>query len=75
MFEQETPTGAVNGLNVTFTLAFTPLENEAVKVYLDGLLLRQGTDYTISGSTITMTTAPALAQQIWAEYIQRTGEN
>lgn len=65
---QEVPSGTINGSNVTFTLAQTPTSNAAVSLYQDGFLMRQGTDYTISGSTITMTTAPVSGQTLDATY-------
>jgi hypothetical protein len=66
---QEIPSGTVNGINVTFTLSDTPKTDSALKLYQDGLMLRQGTDYTVSGVTITMTTAPELGQELYANYI------
>lgn len=65
---QEEPTGLVNGANVTYTLSQTPTSNAAVKLYLNGLFQRQGTDYTISGVTITFTTAPATNSTVDALY-------
>jgi len=65
---QEVPTGVIDGVNDTYTLSQTPTGNASVKIYLDGLFQRQGTDYTISGSTITMTTAPATGQTLDANY-------
>lgn len=67
---QETPSGSVNDANTSFTLANTPPANSAVVLTLDGLLLTQGAgkDYTISGATITMATAPATGQILWAVY-------
>lgn len=53
-----TLSGTINGSNVAFVLSQTPKSNANVKGYLDGFFLRQGTDYTISGKNITMTTAP-----------------
>src|SRR5580698_7348052 len=44
----ETPTGAINGLNITFMLAFTPSPVSSVQMYLNGLRLDLGVDYTIS---------------------------
>lgn len=71
------PTGTINGSNVTFTLPSTPQESgstePSVDLYLDGLYQTPGTDYTISGVTITMTTAPALGQSLRASYFQGTG--
>lgn len=75
----EAPSGSVNGSNVTFTLANTPLENgstePSVDLYLNGLYQTPGVDYTISGVTITMTIAPVVGQTLRASYIRRTGGN
>lgn len=65
---QEVPSGTVNGVNVTFTLAHTPTSSASLKLYIDGVFQRQGTDYTISSATITMTVAPNFAQTIDADY-------
>lgn len=70
----ETPSGTINGSNTAFSLAQTPLENETVSLYLDGLYLTEGTDYTLTNTSITMTTAPATAQVLRAVYIRKTGE-
>ena len=70
-FEQEIPSGAVNGSNVTFGLSSLPLSNKSVLVYLNGLLLIQGTHYTISNQTITFAGAPQLGQQVYATYFKR----
>jgi hypothetical protein len=53
----EVPSGTVNGTNVTFTLAHTPISS-TLALYFNGLRERQGTDYTLSGATATFTTAP-----------------
>jgi hypothetical protein len=55
----ETPTGAVDGANVTFTLANTPTVSK-VGVYLNGQRLVEGAteDFTISGAVITLADAP-----------------
>lgn len=66
--QQETPSGTVNGSNVTFTLANTPVTTASVSVYIDGILQLQTTDYSISTATITFTTAPALGQSVRAVY-------
>lgn len=67
---QEVPSGTVNGSNTTFTLANTPPNAATLNLYLDGVHLLQGAgnDYTISGATITMLTAPALGQSLLATY-------
>lgn len=52
----ETPSGTVNGVNTVFTLADTPTSG-TVMVWVNGLLMAEGagSDYTISGGTITFT--------------------
>jgi hypothetical protein len=66
---RETPTGAVNSSNVTFTLAATPTSNTE-EVFLNGLLQEPGAgnDYTISGATITMLAAPITGDRIRVNY-------
>jgi hypothetical protein len=54
--DQEMPTGAINGLNTVFTLSQTPSPTTSLAVYLNGLLLTNGVDYTLSGAVITFTT-------------------
>lgn len=55
----ELPGGAIDGSNVTFTLANTP-EPNTESLYFNGQRLRRGAteDYTISGLTITLAFAP-----------------
>jgi hypothetical protein len=67
---RETPSGAVNDVNVTYTLANIP--SAFVHVYIDGLLMDEGggNDYTISGATITMTSAPLTGSKIRVSYIK-----
>lgn len=65
---QEIPGGLVNGVNTVFTLANTPISSASVKIYVDGLLLRQGIEYSISGSTITLTNALQIGRRIYADY-------
>ena len=55
--DQETPTGATNGVNTTFTLSQTPSPSASLTVFLNGLLMGAGVDYALSGSTITFLTA------------------
>lgn len=66
---RETPSGSVDGSNTTFTLAHTPVSGKEA-VYLDGLLMEPGAgnDYTISGATITMLSAPATGQRLRVIY-------
>ena len=55
----ETPTGTVDGANAEFTLANTPNPLTSLKVFVNGMLLKEaGEDYTLVGDTITFVTAP-----------------
>lgn len=67
-FEQETPSGSINGSNTAFSLAFTPTASSAVHIYLDGVFQEQTVDYTISGASLTFTVAPSLGQTMKAVY-------
>lgn len=68
---RETPTGAVNGANTTYTLANTPFAGSE-QVFLNGILQEPGAgnDYTISGTTITYLTAPATGDRLRVTYIK-----
>ncbi len=54
--DAEVPAGAVNGSNAAFTLAYVPNPPASLALYRNGLLMRQGGDYTLSGNTITFVT-------------------
>jgi len=66
---RETPSGAVNGSNVTYTLANTPTAGTE-EVFLNGIQQEPGAgnDYTISGGTITYLTAPISGDKIRVNY-------
>jgi hypothetical protein len=64
----ETPSGAINGVNVTFTLLAAPAPAASLELYQNGMLQRQGTEYTLSGNTITMTVAPITGDTLAAFY-------
>lgn len=67
LITNETPSGAINGTNTSFTLANTPVAG-SVEVFLNGLLQTVGDDYTISGSTITYATAPIAGDVLRVQY-------
>lgn len=71
---RETPTGTINGTNDEFTLANTPVSGTE-QVYLNGVLQDEGAsdDYTISGSTITFSTAPETGDKLLVTYLTSTG--
>jgi hypothetical protein len=55
---QEVPTGTINGTNTTFTLSAAPSPASSLLLFLNGVEQLPGTDYTLSGSTITYINAP-----------------
>lgn len=63
----ETPTGAVDGSNTTFTTANAPVAG-TLRVYEGGKRLLLTTDFTLSGSTITTTYAPPSGSYIRVDY-------
>jgi len=66
---REVPTGSKNGSNTTFTLANTPVSGKE-EVFVNGILMDAGAgnDYTISGATITMLTAPLSTDKLVVTY-------
>ena len=69
----EVPTGTVNGSNTTFTLTHTPASvfggASSLRLMLNGDRIFPTTDYTISGATITMLTAPSGSDALAADYM------
>lgn len=53
--DSETPAGNIDGTNTIFTIATTPAPQVSFHLYLSGLLLRLGIDYTLNGQTIMLT--------------------
>ncbi len=68
----ETPSGTINGTNVTFTLANSPTSTVLLTLFDStngsGIPLLYGVDYTVSDATITMTTAPVTGTTLRAQY-------
>jgi hypothetical protein len=58
--DAETPSGSIDGVNSTFMLAHAPSPAASLVLVMNGITLREGAgnDYTLSGSTITMASAP-----------------
>ena len=71
VFEQEIPSGAVNSVNVTFTLSFTPHSAKAIQVYLNGRQLILNYHYTVSGNVLTFAFAPDEGQIVHVTYIKK----
>lgn len=53
--------GAINDVNTVFVWS-----NPPIFVFWNGQLLREGTGYTLVGSTTTFTTAPFTGDDVWA---------
>lgn len=67
--DDETPSGAINGINVTFTLAHGPSPAVSLQLFANGVLqLPAGIDYTLAGSTITFGVAPPGGTSLKAWY-------
>ncbi len=64
----EIPSGSINGINATFTLAFSPLFNSQ-RVFRAGLRMTpDGVDYLMTGTTITFLTPPSSGDNIVVDY-------
>jgi hypothetical protein len=75
MISGEVPTGTINGVNTSFTLAHTPSACNggltSLHLYMDGVLLQSGAgnDYTLSAATITMLNIPQTGDKLVANYL------
>lgn len=71
-YQDEVPSGTKNGINVTFTLA----HGSITELFLEsqGQYLVSGIDYTLSGTTITMTTAPLSSDVFVANYLTSSAQ-
>lgn len=67
--DKEIPVGAINGVNVTYSLANTPITGSD-HIYLNGVLQESGAgnDYTIAAAIITMLSAPLAGEKIRVSY-------
>lgn len=66
--DAETPAGALDGVNKTFTLAHPPNPAASLELVLNLGTLTQGIDYTLSGVTILFATAPDSGAVMRASY-------
>lgn len=66
----EVPTGTIDGANKTFSLSVSPSPTSTLMLFVNGVLLTQGAgaDYTLSGTTITLTIAPRVNSNLAATY-------
>ena len=56
--------GIVDGVNTIFTLGATPASPLEIIISLGGVIMKQGLDYTLSGTTITFITPPFINTRI-----------
>ena len=66
----ETPLGTIDGMNATFMLEFTPI-NDRVLVFVNGVLQERdsgGADFYLTGRTITFNRTPRSGSKILATY-------
>jgi hypothetical protein len=66
----EVPAGIVNGSNTVFSLSFAPSPAASLDLFRNGLLMKQGVDYTLSGHTITffLASTPQAGDLLLASY-------
>jgi hypothetical protein len=70
----EVPTGLINNVNKTYTLLYTPVAN-STQIYMNGARLCPSGlytgvgDYTILGTTLSMSNAPVSGSVILADYV------
>lgn len=53
----ETPAGALDGVNAVFLLAQAPSPANSLLFYRNGLLMKRGVDYNLTGSAVTFVAA------------------
>ena len=63
--------GIGDGATTDFSLPSAPHSSAAVIILLNGIPQVQGTEVSVSGTTVTFTTAPAIAQQVFAWYVKK----
>lgn len=68
--DSEAPSGAIDGINATFTLADAPSPAGSLKLFRNGLLVEPTVDYSLDGNTVTFLSAsiPAAGDTLKASY-------
>lgn len=64
----EVPAGAIDGANVTFTFANSPLSQNHLILFLNGLRQTPGADFTVAGAVATFAVAPLGGDEVFASY-------
>jgi hypothetical protein len=71
--DNETPAGNLNGVNKTFTLTQPPAPAGSLSLFRNGIMQRAGTDYTLSGATVTFTPAAPQSGDVMVAFYRVTG--
>jgi len=68
--DSEVPSGAINGTNTVFTLAFPPSPTGSLELYLNGLRQDAGVDFTLASNVVTFFSAsnPQTGDLLLASY-------
>lgn len=64
----EVPSGTIDGVNRALKLAVAPNPAQSLRLFLNGLLLATGSDYSITGTDILMFRAPSVGSIVQASY-------
>lgn len=65
--DKEVPSGLINSINTSYTLANTPTTGSD-HVFLNGILQDDSSDYSITGAVITFTIAPKTGDKLVVTY-------
>lgn len=69
-WNQEVPSGTINGVNTDFVVVNTPQYSDAVFVYLDGAIVPKSRySVNLGTKTVSFTTAPSNAQDVYIVYL------
>ena len=60
----ETPTGSIDGSNVTFTLSASPNPAGSLEVFLNGIKLTLTVNYSLFEATLTMVDSPLTGDEL-----------
>ena len=71
--QSEAPSGLINSSNTVFTLSHTPNPTLSLQLSRNGVTLAPGTDYSLTGPTITLGVAPTTGDNLWAWYTYGSG--
>jgi hypothetical protein len=66
--DNETPSGPINGVNVTFVWARTPNPPASLQLFLSGIKQTAGGDFVLAGNVMTMTNPPVIGSILNGSY-------